>query len=284
VQGGTLVAAGTIAGGAGGTGGDVKTAQGDAVQFGASVGTEAGTLIIDPQAVFRGNIVADTSVDDMLVFAGTAAGTLSGFGTSVTGFDGFSVDAHADWTVSGSISGTGAIDIGEHASLALDGTVTIASISLSRGDSITLGSPAEVTSSFAGFDAGDSIVLDGVSATKLSYAGGTLTLYNAAGATVDELKFLGSYKQSDFQLKADGTATEVAYAGGNAETTPLLAGDFLSYGLLQDLQPGHASSANGGGVEPPLHPALAESVALPNHAMPDPLGSWAHMAIPGSWS
>ena len=68
------------------------------------------------------------------------------------------------------------------------------------------------------------------------------------------------------------------------EATPVLAGDFLSFGLSQDLQPGHADASNSGGLESAVHPALVESLAWPNHAMQDPLGSWAHMAIPGPWS
>jgi len=104
LDGGTLVTAGTIEGGAGGVspspGG--PGASGDAILF----GDLASTLVIDPGASFAGDVVANSSVNDVLKLAGTAAdfvqgGVLSGLGTQFTGFSTVCVDAGVFWTLRG---------------------------------------------------------------------------------------------------------------------------------------------------------------------------------------
>ncbi len=120
VSGGTLTNEGTIAGGAGGSGtygGSGSGAVGlylnggtvinggtiagygsaDAVQF----GSVAATLVIDPGAVFIGNVAANSSVHDVLELSGTAAGTLGGLGTQFTGFTTIKEDAGANWSLAG---------------------------------------------------------------------------------------------------------------------------------------------------------------------------------------
>jgi hypothetical protein len=90
LNGGTLLNAGTIAG-AGGA---------DAVQFGSL----AATLVIDPGAVFDGNVAANSAVDDVLVLGGTsamAATSFSGLGTQFTGFSTVTVGSGANWMLTG---------------------------------------------------------------------------------------------------------------------------------------------------------------------------------------
>jgi hypothetical protein len=90
LNGGTLLNAGTIAG-AGGA---------DAVQF----GTLAATLVIDPGAVFDGNVAANSAVDDVLVLGCTsamAATSFSGLGTQFTGFSTVTVGSGANWMLTG---------------------------------------------------------------------------------------------------------------------------------------------------------------------------------------
>ncbi len=120
VSGGTLTNDGTIAGGAGGSGtygGNGSGAAGvylnggtvinagtiagygsaDAVQF----GSVAATLVIDPGAVFVGNVAANSSVHDVLELSGTAFGTLGGLGTQFTGFTTIKEDLGSNWMLAG---------------------------------------------------------------------------------------------------------------------------------------------------------------------------------------
>ena len=217
LNGGTLVMAGTIAGGLGGASMANPGAMGDAVQF----GTPAGTLVVDPGATFQGAIVANANVDDTLVLAGTASGTLTGFGTSITGFTTITEDAQAHWTLGGAISGGGALDIGAGAVLTLDGAVNIASIAFAAGsETLHLALPGQVTSVFDGFAAGDVIDLETLTATSLRYGHGTLTLFDGR-AQVDTLHFAGALTSSDFGVVSDGHGgTDVVF-----ETSPFGGAD-----------------------------------------------------------
>ena len=201
LNGGTLVNAGLIVGGEVGAGGHGKYAAGFAVRFGPA----ASTLVVDPGAAFAGGIAAYRFADDTLNLAGTAPGSLSGFGTRITDFTTITEDAHAHWTLGGSITGTGSIQIGTGATLALRGAVSVPTIAFlgGGGETLKLGTPGQVTSTLQGFAAGDVVDAETVHATSLRYAGGTLTLYDGQ-SVVDTLTLLGKYAQSDFSLKADG--------------------------------------------------------------------------------
>jgi len=201
LNGGTLTTSGTIAGGAGGMGATGNGLTGDALQFGSA----ASTLIVDPGAVFAGSIAANNGAVDTLELSGQAAGVLSGFGTSITGFAIIAEDAHAHWTLGGSISGTGSVEIGTGAALTLNGAVSIASVGFASGggETLFLAMPDQVTSMFSGFASGDTIDLKGLTATSLHYGGGTLTLLDGK-AVVDTLHFAGALSGMDFGLMSDG--------------------------------------------------------------------------------
>ena len=162
----------------------------------------------------------------MLQLAGDAAGTLSGFGTSIIGFAAIDEAAHAHWTLVGSISGSGSISIGTGAALTLDGTVSIAQIAfLGQGnETLRLGMPADLTSVFSGFGAGDTIDLEGLLATSLRFAHGVLTLYDG-NAVLDTLHFAGA-SAAEFGLASDrhgGTDVvfeKTPYGGGEAAHFP----------------------------------------------------------------
>ncbi len=208
---GTLYAeSGLIAGYAYGTG-----LHATAVEFGDS---GDGTLVVSPKARFDGNISGNSSVSDVLdLAAGKTLGTLTGIGTTVTGFSTIAIGNGAAWAVTGSLTGSGEVTIGAQATLQFYGSAT-ESISLSSGGDATLllGNPTQVTSTFSGFGTGDKIDLIGITATSLSYSSGTLTLLGSGGQTVDTLHFSGDYTQSDFSLQALNNGTAVVYAGAKA--------------------------------------------------------------------
>jgi hypothetical protein len=86
----TLENGGTIAGGA----------------EGAVVFRRAADLIVDPGAVFIGGIAARAAGPNLLeLTAGASAGTLTGIGTSITGFTEITIDPGAAWTLAGDAAG-----------------------------------------------------------------------------------------------------------------------------------------------------------------------------------
>jgi hypothetical protein len=84
----TVINAGTIAGGSGS----------DAVAFGSG----NDRLVVDPGAVFIGNVDGGGGNNTLELASATSAGTISGFGTSFQNFGSITVDAGAQWTITGS--------------------------------------------------------------------------------------------------------------------------------------------------------------------------------------
>jgi hypothetical protein len=228
INGGALTTSGTITGGAAGKGDGGDGSNGDAVEFGSS----AGTLVITPTSVFVGDVVANMTVDDTLVLSGKGSGTLAGLGTIVTGFTTLDEDAHGRWTLAGTITGDGALNIGADATLTLNGSVSIATVAFDAGgnERLTLDVPGAFASPLSGFGSGDSIDLVDIQATSLKYTGHMLTLFGANGSTVDTLTFDGKYTQADFALQATRGGTEVIYAG--AHDQPWGLSDFLPQGIM----------------------------------------------------
>jgi hypothetical protein len=172
IGGGTLINAGTIGGGFGSRGASSNGAAGDAVQFGSA----AGTLVVDPTAVFIGNVVAN-DVNDVLVLGGTTVATLAGLGGQFTGFSTLDFSAVATWTVDSTVE---ALDNGQ----AIDG-----------------------------FANTDIIVLTDFAATTASFGSGGLVLGNASGS--DTLGFAltaGEY----LAVTASSTATTITADTGLA--------------------------------------------------------------------
>ena len=104
INGGTLIASATISGGQAGedtAAGVPPGVLGDAVQFSAPIGVApvAGTLVVDPGAVFNGQVGADSRVNDTLELAGSTAATLTGLGTQFTNFTTLDFAAGSRWTV-----------------------------------------------------------------------------------------------------------------------------------------------------------------------------------------
>jgi hypothetical protein len=213
IDGATVTTSGTIAGGlnAGGT-------RADAVQF----GFYGGTLVIDPRAVFEGGIQGSNYGVSTLELAGHSQSTLSGIGTSVMGITNFVEDASARWTLSGSLTGTGAVSIGTDARLTLDGSSSIATIAFGAGGYGTLGleNPVLVSSVVAGFGIGDRIELAGIQASSFTFSSDTLTLLNAHEAVVDTVQFSGGLSTSDVFVFTEGKNTDVVYTGPGHSVIP----------------------------------------------------------------
>ncbi len=211
LNGGTLMDSGTIEGGERGSGRQGYGLNGAAIQFGSN----AGTLELATTAVLRGAVTANAAVDDTLVLQAKGAGSLENLGALVTGFTTIEENAQANWSLGGSITGTGALDMGKHATLTLDGTVSIATLAFAAAghDTLKLDQGTLLTSALAGFGTGDSIDLAGIQASTLKYADQTLTLFDAAGNLVDTLSFDGAYTQADFALQATKNGTDLLFAG-----------------------------------------------------------------------
>jgi len=103
IDGGTLINAGTIRGGAGGYSEYYHSSgpMGDAVELPAAV---TGTLVVDPGAVFIGDVIAGAPAD-VLALAGTSAVALTGIGTQFDGFETISFAAGAAWKIEGTAAG-----------------------------------------------------------------------------------------------------------------------------------------------------------------------------------
>jgi hypothetical protein len=213
IDGGALRVTGKISGGTPGAGGEGSGGYGAAIQFGAA----AATLEVTPSAHFNGDIVANSQVDDTLVLEGKTAGTLSGFGTTITGFRTIDEDASGHWTLAGDIAGEVSLSIGTDATLTLNGIVSIAAVGfdVGGGERLDLDAPMQFTSALSGFGTGDTINLVGLQATSLKYGGHILNLLNAEGSIVETLTFEGKYTQDDFALHAMHGGTEILYAGAN---------------------------------------------------------------------
>jgi len=104
---------------------------------------QTNLLVVDPGAVFIGNVVGGAAATSTLELAAGGLGTLSGLGTRFTNFGSIAFDTGADWFISGNTAG-------------LAGTIS-------------------------GFASGDTIEVTGITATGSSYAGGVLTLMEASG-------------------------------------------------------------------------------------------------------
>ena len=197
----TNLATGTIAGAGGiylngpGTVTNAGTIIGTDTRYGAILfhsSTGSSRLIVDPGAVFTGEIISRANSSNVIELAsGSSAGTLSGFdGSGITNFAGLQFDTGADWTVTGSGAPSG------------------------------LGSIA-----ITGFTIGDTIDLTGFVAVSKTFANNTLVLTNASNAHTT-LHIQGSFSSGNFAVASYGgsgtalTAKLACFAEGTTIATP----------------------------------------------------------------
>jgi Hint domain len=217
----TVVNAGTIAGGS------------DAVSFAAGY---ANRLVIDPGAVFSGtvtggNAIGAAQVSTLELASAGSAGTLSGLGTQFVDFAQVTVDAGAQWTLTGAntlasgdtITNAGTLMLSDatlsgaaafinNGAIVLDpSTMTIASLTGSGSVTIEAGSTLDVTGAIASTE---TIVFAGPGASLLlgtpDSATGAVTGFTA-GDTID-LAGIAPGSVSD----AGGT---VSFTGGSFPLT-----------------------------------------------------------------
>ena len=218
------------------------TGTNDAVDF---VGTAANRLIVDPGAVFVGNVVAAGSTNTLELASGT--GTISGIGTdSFSNFQTLEVDLGGVWTLAGANTAPTVLDDGTlsiagllDATTALDPTSTglfqlqtggTLEVAAATGagtqvkflgsselivDSVSsfgtnVGTPSYVGTQLQDFASGDKIDLKDFSSTGVifSYNSSTGVLQLSNGANqVASLEFqTSSLGGMDFQATSDGAS------------------------------------------------------------------------------
>jgi hypothetical protein len=181
----TVVNAGTITGST------------DAVSFAAGF---ADRLIADPGAVFAGKVKGGGGVVELASAA--SAGTLSGFGTSITNFGSLQFDAGAAWTVSGTSAASGL------------GTIAI-----------------------TGFADNDTIDLTGFVAVSDTFANNALVLTDASNHHAT-LAIQGTFAPGAFQIPGDGNGgtdvivcfaagTQIGTSGGEVPVEQLQVGELV---------------------------------------------------------
>jgi hypothetical protein len=201
ISGGTLINAGRIGYGAPGEGGSAGTS--DAVLFSAIY---AATLEVLPGASFKGNVVANTTLADVLELGGHSTVALNGIGTQFTNFRVLSFATGAIWTIGGDVAGLG---------------------SLQQID---------------GFVVSDTIVIDGFTETNIPlFADGVVELGDTHNSTALDITFgttlthdmliTGSAGNTSLSMVATtsnvtlGAGTqEVVFAGGNATKMTVRSG------------------------------------------------------------
>jgi hypothetical protein len=230
----TVTNAGTITGAAGH----------DAVYLG---GLYASRLIVDPGAVFNGNVKASPSGSNTLELASAAAaGTIDGLGGKYSGFRDVTIDSGATWTIAGTIDGFGGTRIDGFGSA---DRLDLTDLSFVAGDTAAAGPPDLgndlVTIKDANGDLLASISLggdftgeffhladDGHGGTYITedrvpcFCRGTRILTDRGDVTVEDLKI------GDFLVTKSGAARPIRWIGkrsysgrfarGNRDVLPVL--------------------------------------------------------------
>jgi len=190
-----LTTSGTISGGTGGSG-STSGKTGAAVQFGAN----ASTLVVDPGAVFNGQVAADASAGDVLILSGTqAGGTPITLGTQFTGFS----------TLEFASGASGTVDATKAA----------------------LTTPGH-TLSIEGFAIGDTLDITNLAeqGTTLSFnsTNDVLTLTHGKPTAID-LQFNSAFTGDHFVLTANGSGTDVTLVSGADATLASLGHDVTNF-------------------------------------------------------
>jgi hypothetical protein len=176
--------------------GTVQLRDGLTLQSGATLATAAkGSIEVGTKGgAAKGVVTVDAGAT--LVGAGTIKSAIVDSGTIVV--------SGGTLTLASSISGAGSVSISSHSVLSAAGQLGVSKLAFLAGGSetATLGVPTNVGATIAGFIKSDTIDLVGFTATKLAFAGHTLTV-DGTGGSVAHLNFAGTYKLSQFAFSSD---------------------------------------------------------------------------------
>lgn len=241
---GLVINSGTIEGGAGGAGATLG-AEGDAV--------DGGTLIVDPGAVFIGDVNVTT-----LEVAGISAAALGGFGGQFTASNAIIFDAGSNWTLEGNIPGFAdgqAID-----GFTLGDTIVLENINVLSetyvsgiGLELGIGSTEETLAISGSFSTSSFLVTDFDNSTTITvtcFAEGTRIATACGEAPVETLKIGDLLRTQHAGLQPIKWIGRRSYGGrflrGNKAALPIRikAGAIADAVPSRDLfvSPGHAIS------------------------------------------
>jgi hypothetical protein len=187
------------------SGGDIATASlGRFVVGGSAAGATLGKIVVDAGATISG------------------FGTIGGSSTKALVDSGAIVARGGTMNVTDTISGPGTITIDPRATLDLSAAASVADIVFAAGgtEDLAVDTTAPPTSELSGFTTGDTIDLQDLRVKSVSFASGTLTLANLAGAAIGSLEFLGTYSTANFTLHADGQGgTDIGFTSAAVALT-----------------------------------------------------------------
>ncbi len=183
-------------------GGAVSVDVSSSVEVGTLGGAALGTVTIDAGALASGSGAID------------AAGSVTDNGVIL---------AQGGTLTLGTVSGSGSLEIGTGATLALLAADTCPVGFAGNGATLLIGGAALPASVISGFQAGDGIVtadtpIDSVSYRQGSAGLGSLTL-SEAGQVIGQLLLAGSFAGETFAVQPDGTGTEIT-VGTQAASGP----------------------------------------------------------------
>jgi hypothetical protein len=194
-------------------------------------------LIDDPGAVFIGGANSAPSASTPLELASSASiGTISGIGTSFTGFGTITVDRHASWVVDGSVTGTGTFSLGLGVHLDFnDGVAATRSVYLGdygiNNSVLGVGDPDGFAATVYDFQPGDAFDFTSITSIGSITAGvnasNELTL-TSNGALLAEIKLdpKQSFSGDGFRATPDGetgtlvTEVPLCFLAGTLIATP----------------------------------------------------------------
>jgi FG-GAP-like repeat/FG-GAP repeat len=205
---GTVTNAGTISGTT------------DAIDF---AGTAANRLIVNPGAVFLGNVVAAGTTNTLELASGT--GSISSVGTAFANFQTLAVDAVGSWTLSGANTTTSVLDAG---SLDISGTLNASTIAFQGTSELLIDNAGAFgsnvgTSSYTGPQLQDFVSGDKVDLKNISSAGVTLN-YSATTELLQITNGASQLATLDFQNSSLGSGAFQATSDGGLGTLITLSG------------------------------------------------------------
>ncbi|MGC2414570.1 MAG: hypothetical protein WA459_17970 [Stellaceae bacterium] len=201
---GTLTNGGTISGG-GGT----------AVQFAGG----GNLVIVDPGAVFEGVVDGGTGEDTLELSSGAGIGTLSGLGTQYLGFSVVTVDAGAQWVLSGGNTLDAGVTLDDRGALTIAGALADTGTLWADGGNLTV-EGAATGGGNAEISGGATLEFAAGSDAAVSFdagASGTLKLDQSAGFT-GTIAGLGAGDVLDFGDIAFGSDDTLGYTANAAGT------------------------------------------------------------------